>query len=94
VESRRQEQDALVDNGQNAQLKGIKGQGPSLTRVETAQDGTGVSHRRAEAKQREFKRQYESFVSREDVPEDVRAAVRNYFTTIHEGESVATGGSE
>lgn len=94
VESRREEKDALVDNGQTTQLKGIKGQGPSLTRVETAEDGTGVSHRRAEVKQREFQRQFESFVSREDVPEDVKAAVRTYFTTIHEGEAVVTEGGE
>ena len=94
VESRRDVQEALADNGQNTSLKGIKGQGPSLTRVETAQDGTGVSHRRAEVKQREFQRQYESFVSREDVPEDVKAAVRTYFNTIHEGEAVVTEGGE
>src|SRR5262249_23219146 len=63
VESRRNERDELVDNGQTTQLKGIKGTGPSLTTIEAAEDGSGASTRKGEARQREFKRQYESFVS-------------------------------
>ena len=85
IESRRDAKDELADNGQTTQLKGMKGKGPSLSKLESAEDGTGVSHRNAETKKRTFQRQFESFVQREDVPEDVKDGVRNYFTTIHEG---------
>ena len=88
VASRRSERDELVDNWQTTQLKGLKGlkgQGPSLTRLEAAEDGTGVSNRSAEAEERSFQRQFESFVQREDIPEDVKAGVKEYFTAIHEG---------
>lgn len=84
VESRRDQTDELVDNGQTTQLKGIKGTGPSLTTIEAAEDGSGTSTRKGEARQREFKRQYESFVSREDVPEQVKSGVKRYFEVIHE----------
>ncbi|MEN1681159.1 MAG: hypothetical protein AAGJ46_16350 [Planctomycetota bacterium] len=82
----RDERDELVDNGQTEALKGIKGRGPSQTAVETADEGTGVSSRGAVARRREFQKQYESFVSREDVPEEVRSGVKRYFEAIHEGE--------
>jgi len=84
VESRRNERDELVDNGQNTQLQGIKGTGPSLTTIEAVEDGSGTSTRKGEARQREFKRQYESFVSREDVPEQVKSGVKRYFEVIHD----------
>ncbi|MEZ5324355.1 MAG: hypothetical protein R3F19_04760 [Verrucomicrobiales bacterium] len=90
-DSRRSETDELVDNGQTTELKGTKGNGPSLTKIEAAEDGTGVSHRQAEAKQRAYQRQYESFVSREDVPDDIKGAVKEYFTTIHERDGVTVG---
>jgi len=38
------------------------------------------------ATKREFKRQFESFVEREDVPEDLKTGVKNYFTKIHDNE--------
>ncbi|MBN2291442.1 MAG: hypothetical protein JXM70_03395 [Pirellulales bacterium] len=84
--ARRDQTDELVDNGQTTQLKGIKGQGPSMTSVESADSGSGVSTRRSKAKQREFKRQAESFVQREDVPEQVKQGVKRYFQIIHENE--------
>ena len=84
VESRRSEQDELVDNGQTQQLKGIKGTGESLTTVEAAESGSGTSNRKGEARQRAFQRQYESFVAREDVPEQVKSGVKRYFEVIHE----------
>ena len=90
----RSEKDPLEDNGQTAALQGIKGQGPSLTRVESAESGTGISNRKVEARQRNFKRQFESFVSREDVPDDVKGAVKEYFTTIHEQDEVTPEESE
>ena len=82
----RDKRDELTDNGQNTSLKGLKGNGPSLTKVESADDGTGVGLRRGNATKREFKRQFESFVDREDVPEDLKAGVKNYFSNIHENE--------
>ncbi len=86
VESRRDEQSELVDNGQTQSLQGIKGEGPSQTTVEAAEDGSGVSRRAGPAPTRNYRRQYESFVSREDVPEQVKSGVRNYFESIHKIE--------
>jgi uncharacterized protein YoxC len=86
LENSRDEKDELTDNGQTTQLKGQKGAGPSITKVEAADDGTGVSHRKAEAKERTFKMQFESFVQREDVPEDVKDGVKQYFESLHAAE--------
>ena len=82
----RSERDLLEDNGQTESLKGIKGHGPSQTTVETADEGTGTSSRGAVARKREFRRQFESYVSREDVPDEVRAGVKQYFESIHQIE--------
>ena len=83
--SRRKEKDAFTDNGQTTQIKGQKdGQGPTLSQIESADDGTGTSHRKAEAKQRNFSKQFESFVQREDVPDDVKEGVKNYFKAVHD----------
>jgi hypothetical protein len=84
--ARRNQIDELVDNGQTTQLKGIKGTGPSLTTVEAASDGSGVSSRQAASRQREFRRQFESFVAREDIPEQVKDGVKHYFEVIHQIE--------
>ena len=89
IESRREGSEELTDNGNTSQLKGQKGSGPSLTKVEAADDGTGVSSRRGEAKERTFKKQFESFVQREDVPEDVKDGVKNYFNALHAAEPAA-----
>lgn len=86
---RREEREELVDNGQFTQLKGIKGQGPSITAVEAADDGTGVSHAKHTARNRSFQRQLESFVQREDVPDDVKAGVQRYFENIHQVEAAS-----
>ena len=102
VESRRDERDELVDNGQTTALKGIQGDGPALSKVEEAEDGTGVSSRRAESREREVQRQFESFVQREDVPEDLKHGVKEYFKTIQRisedgegsGDPAAGEGSE
>lgn len=88
--SRREETDELIDNEQYTQLKGIKGQGPSMVTVEQAADGSGVSTRRHEARDRTFRRQVESFVQREDVPQDVRAGVKEYFQNIHQVDETST----
>lgn len=86
IESRREGSEELSDNGQLTQIKGIKGSGPSLTKIEAADDGTGVSHRKGEVRERAFRKQFESFVTREDVPEDMKQGVKQYFESIHESE--------
>jgi hypothetical protein len=91
--NRRDERDELVDNGQTSQLKGIKGAGPSLTTVESADEGSGVSSRQATAREIQFKRQFESFVAREDVPEQVKRGVKHYFEVIHQIEPVPAHGT-
>ena len=83
-ETRRDQIDDLIDNGQTTQLKGIKGPGPSLTAVEAAEEGSGVSTRQAANRERAFQRQFESFVAREDVPEQVKRGVKHYFEVIHQ----------
>lgn len=87
VESRREGGDeGSVAAGETSHLQGIKGQGPSETTVEAADDGDGVSSRRQAAGEREFRQQVESFVLREDVPDDVKDGVKVYFERIHRGE--------
>lgn len=83
--ARRDQIDELVDNGMTTQLKGIKGRGSSLTTVEAAEDGSGVSSRQATSNvKRTFKRQFEAFVTREDIPDEIREGVKQYFEVIHQ----------
>ncbi|BCU77364.1 hypothetical protein llg_20790 [Luteolibacter sp. LG18] len=88
-QTRRNEKDDSQKNGQLAELKGQHGEGPSLSAVEEADSGTGVSGRRGEAKQREFARQTESFVQRDDVPESLKLGVRNYFENLQSAQPAA-----
>ncbi len=89
--ARRDETDELIDNDQYSRLRGTQGKGPSIVSVEAAEDGSGVSTRRHVARARNFRHQVESFVQREDVPQDVRAGVKEYFQNIHEADkSTAT----
>ena len=85
-DSRREERDELVDNDQYTQLKGQKGSGPSIVTTEAAEDGSGVTTAKAGQASRSFQRQMESFVEREDIPDDVKSGVRNYFEMIHQSE--------
>ena len=82
--SKRSERDASPEVGNVANLEGQKGSGPSITAVEEADSGTGISGRSGETKAREFRRQMESFVRRDDVPEDVKMGVKEYFERVHE----------
>lgn len=82
VDSRREGADDSPDGGDLAQLKGQHGDGPSLSAVESAESGTGVSGRRGEARSREFSRQVESFVQRDDIPDTLKLGVRNYFESL------------
>jgi len=85
--SERKERDDSQKNGSLAELKGQHGSGPSLSAVEESESGTGVSGRRGEAKQREFARQVESFVQRDDVPESLKLGVRNYFENLQSAQA-------
>ena len=80
----RSETDKREDNGNNTKLKGIKGSGPSITQIQSADDGDGTTQKKSVAKKRDFKRQFESFVEREDIPEDLKSGVKEYFTKIHQ----------
>jgi len=80
--SERQERDDSQKNGALAQLNGQHGEGPSLSAVEDAESGTGVSNRRGTAKERDYNRQMESFVQRDDIPESLKLGVRNYFENL------------
>ncbi|MFD0895383.1 hypothetical protein KBB96_20400 [Luteolibacter ambystomatis] len=88
-ESRRQERDNSQKNGQLTELKGQHGEGPSLSSVEEADSGAGVSGRRGDIRQREFARQTESFVQRDDVPESLKLGVRNYFENLQSAQPAA-----
>lgn len=85
--SERKERDDSQKNGSLAQLQGQQGSGPSLSAVEESESGTGVSGRRGVAKQREFARQVESFVQRDDVPESLKLGVRNYFENLQAAQA-------
>ncbi len=82
--SKRKERDDSPEVENVASLEGQKGSGPSITAVEEADTGTGISSRSGETKKREFRRQMESFVRRDDVPEDVKMGVKEYFERVHE----------
>ncbi|MFC7336366.1 hypothetical protein ACFQY0_04185 [Haloferula chungangensis] len=85
--SERQEKDDSQKNGAMTELKGQHGSGPSLSAVEEAESGTGVSGRRGTAKERDFARQVESFVQRDDIPEGLKLGVRNYFENVQSAAS-------
>jgi hypothetical protein len=78
----RKEQDDSQKNGQLAELKGQHGEGPALSSVEDAESGSGTSSRRGTTQQRNFARQTESFVERNDIPESLKLGVRNYFENL------------
>lgn len=81
----------LSDNGQFSQLKGTKGEGKSLMAVEEAASGTGVSRIQGKTNKKEFKNQTESFMNREDIPDDLKGGVKNYFNSIHNIEEKKEG---
>jgi hypothetical protein len=48
-----------------------------------AASGSGTSSASASAKDVDFKRQYETFIRREDMPESMKGAVKIYFNSLH-----------
>ena len=73
----------ITDNGQFSQIKGEKGEGKSLVAVEAAESGTGRSKIQGKSNKKDFKTQTESFMNREDIPDDLKGGVKNYFNSIH-----------
>lgn len=84
VDSRREPGLGENAGGELSQLQGIKSDGPGETSIEAADDGDGVTTRRGAAREREFAKQVESFVRRDDVPEAVKEGVKEYFKRIHQ----------
>lgn len=85
--SERKERDDSQKNGSLTQLQGQHGEGPSLSAVEDSDSGEGVSTRKGTAKERDFDRQMESFVQRDDIPESLKLGVRNYFENLQAAKS-------
>lgn len=83
-DSRRDASEQTQDNGNRDQLQGIKGSGPSNTTVEAADSGNGTATRQAKVAEREWQRQVESFIQREDVPAEVKDGVKEYFKGIQQ----------
>lgn len=86
-DAKRKDQDASQDNHNLAQLNGQQGQGESKSSVEEADSGTGIAGRGPTEKSRDFRKQAESLVHRDDVPEDLKQGIREYFQRVHETES-------
>ncbi len=81
-----------IEGGVLTQLRGQKRGGTSEIAVEEAATGDGVSRARARSREMAFKRQVESLVRREDVPETYKRGVRTYFETMHSaGETEEKG---
>ena len=73
----------LTNNNQFTQIKGAKGEGKGIVAVEEAESGTGVSRIKGKTNKKDFKNQTESFMNREDIPDDLKGGVKNYFNSIH-----------
>jgi len=82
--TRNQAPTELALRGPTVQLQGIRSEGPSDSSVEQAGAGSGVAVRLAQARNRQYQRQLESFVGRHDVPEVLKDGVKSYFQRIHQ----------
>ncbi|MBN8456681.1 MAG: hypothetical protein J0M04_02370 [Verrucomicrobia bacterium] len=83
TDGKRNERDEARDNNNMTKLEGNLGQGESQSSVESAESGTGVSGRGQSARERDFRKQTESLVHRDDVPEELKQGIREYFERIH-----------
>lgn len=83
-DGKRNERDEARDNNNMTKLEGNLGQGESQSSVESAESGTGVSGRGQSARERDFRKQTESLVHRDDVPEELKQGIREYFERIHD----------
>ncbi|MDD7986842.1 hypothetical protein PQO01_17970 [Lentisphaera marina] len=76
-----------IDPAYDTQIKGQQGEGSSLTQIEQASSGAGVSRSQdSTGRQIEYKRQMESFIEQENVPEAMKSGVKEYFKKIHKEE--------
>lgn len=83
--SRREQRDEHKENDSYVELKGKANlDGPSSHSVESAASGAGVAGRSHVEKQRDFKRQLESLVRRDDIPQSLKLGVREYFERVHD----------
>ena len=80
---RRDERDPDIDNDKYTKLKGKQGKGPVMKKTEAADSGFGESRRKGSKEERSFEHQMSTFMSRDDVPEDMKQAMRQYFKDIH-----------
>lgn len=84
VASRREESDLGSRSVNPQQLQGIRGTGPGETSIESADSGTGRATQVSEVKEKVWQRQMESFIQREDVPEEIKTGVKEYFKGIQQ----------
>ena len=85
VASKNQEAAYFLEPGYDTQLQGVKGQGKSVFQVEDSQSGSGVSQQRiSKTRKIDFKKQVESFIGRNDIPQPMKNGVKAYFKTVHE----------
>ena len=84
LENRREGSDPNVNSGNQQQLTGQKGAGPSDTSTESADTGSGRATQTARLQEKVWKRQMESFIQREDVPAEVKEGVKEYFKGIQQ----------
>lgn len=84
LENRRDGSDPTLNNGNQQQLTGQKGAGPSDTSTESADTGSGRATQTARLQEKVWKRQMESFIQREDVPAEVKEGVKEYFKGIQQ----------
>lgn len=84
IANRRDDTDPALNSGNQQQLSGIKASGPSDTSTEDATEGTGSATRTAKAQETVWRRQMESFIQREDIPNEVKEGVKEYFKGIQQ----------
>jgi hypothetical protein len=89
IDGTRKDRDDAKDNQNFAQLNGQQGEGESKSSVEAADSGTGITGRGPTDKSRDFRKQAESLVHRDDVPEDLKQGIREYFQRVHETDEPA-----
>lgn len=81
--SRRNQRDEDIDNKNYTKIKGQQGTGPAQRKIEAAESGTGTSNRKGSAQQRSYQHQMSSYLNRDDIPEDMKQAMRQYYKDIH-----------
>lgn len=74
------------NSGFLSRVEGMKGDGLTSRKVESALDGSAVSRRGRKILDTEFKYRMEEFINRGDVPDSMKSGVKKYFSTIHENQ--------